>query len=131
MSETVLTPVYQTKFGAPHGNCLMACVASLTGVPLDALDDLYTAEQRTPDRHWWAVFTDALNAHGWHAAYVRQDGIVPAGYAIGSGVSPRDLRHAVVVKDGKLAHDPHPSGEGVREVEAYYVLMPILTPEAP
>lgn len=127
MPVETMTPVDQTKFGAPHGNCLMACVASITGLPLGALDDLYTAEARTPDKHWWSVFTDALNRHGWHAAYlVAADGLIPRGYAVGSGVSPRGLRHAVVVRDGALAHDPHPSRAGVEEVEAFYVLFPVV-----
>lgn len=122
------TPVDQTKFGAPEGNCLMACVASITGIPLEALDDLYTAEARAEGSHWWDVFTSALNRHGWHAVYLlAEDGVIPRGYAVGSGVSPRGLRHAVVVQDGAIVHDPHPSRAGVEQVEAFYALFPILT----
>lgn len=119
------SPVDQTTFGAPEGNCLMACVATLTGVPLGALDDLFAAECQHEGAHWWELFTAALHTHGWHPVYLPgADGVVPTGYAIGSGVSPRGLRHAVVVKDGQLAHDPHPSREGA-EVDGFYVLVPI------
>lgn len=36
-----MKPVDQTTFGAPHGNCLMACVASILEVPLDSLPVMF------------------------------------------------------------------------------------------
>ena len=33
-----MTPVHQTKFGAPHGNCTAACVATLLDKPLEDVD---------------------------------------------------------------------------------------------
>src|SRR5262249_6019235 len=33
-----MTPVYQTRFGPPNGNCFAACVATLLDRPLEAVD---------------------------------------------------------------------------------------------
>ena len=33
-----MTPVHQTKYGSPHGNCFAACVASLLGRKIEEVD---------------------------------------------------------------------------------------------
>ena len=33
-----MTPVYQTKHGSPHGNCMAACVATILDKPIEAVD---------------------------------------------------------------------------------------------
>lgn len=61
-----MKPVDQTQFGWPHGNCFMACVASIMEVGLDDLPDLY--EPTKDDKaHWWNVFMDAIRGYGWSA----------------------------------------------------------------
>lgn len=132
-----MKPVDQTAFGAPHGNCLMASVASILEVPLESLPVLYD-ECEVNGRNWWDVLLDALRPHGFTALHYPNgdDGysaIMPPGYHIASGISPRDLRHAVVYLDGHLAHDPHPSRAGINRAERFYLLMPLATstPERP
>jgi len=33
-----MTPVYQTKHGSPHGNCMAACVATILDKPIEDVD---------------------------------------------------------------------------------------------
>lgn len=46
----------------------------------------------------------------------------PSGYYLASGPSPRGKKHMVVMWDGKLAHDPHPSQDGILEIQAIWML---------
>jgi hypothetical protein len=47
------------------------------------------------------------------------------GYIITNGSSPREWvtrGHSVIYKNGVMVHDPHPSGEGLKEVQDYYMI---------
>lgn len=120
-----MKPVFQTRFGDPEGNCLMAAVASILGVPLDDCPDLYEHEKR--DRNWWLTLERWL-LRDHHFAPIWCVEYVPAGYSVISGNSPRGLRHSCVALDGKLVHDPHPEGAGLVEgsVRGYITLVPVV-----
>lgn len=131
-----MRPVTQTRFGWPEGNCLMACVASILEVDLEALPDLYEAQQEREDGSWWNALHEALKERGWSCVYVGWDTDIaaPQGYAIAGGDSPREdvvndkgenAGHTVVVKDGRVVHDPHPSRDGLGGTpNDYIVLLP-------
>ncbi len=109
--------VVQTKFGDPDGNCLEACIATITGIDLveipHFLDD------------WFEAYSAWLRLRGWCAAWWDSGaGSVPPGVAIAAGPGPRGLRHSVVVRDGNAVHDPHPSGDGLVGVEFWIALWP-------
>lgn len=102
-----MTPVYQTKFGDPDGNCFEACIATITGIALDEIPHYL-------DDDWFGSYSAWLREHGWLAAWWEAGtGCEPPGLAIANGVASRGLRHSVVVRDGALAHDPHPEGTGL------------------
>ena len=126
-------PVDQTKFGWPEGNCLLAATASILELELDALEDMSSACQRfgidygSGDPRWWFAYLDVLRKVGWTAFDVPNGrdewpAIVPSGYAIASGKSPRDLWHSTVALDGVIVHDPHPSRAGIASVLSWTVL---------
>jgi hypothetical protein len=49
---------------------------------------------------------------------------IPRGYHIINGLSPRgDFYHSVVGQAGKMVHDPHPSGDGLRSRESFTVFV--------
>jgi hypothetical protein len=109
----------------PDG-CWVACIAGLTDIPHDQLAALvpvgpFDDNYKRPEYH------NAVNAlmreSGWRLAYIGPD--VPRGFAIGSGTSPRGHHHAVIVLDGKLWHDPHPSRAGIECIEEYEVIIPL------
>ena len=67
----------------------------------------------------------ATKRHGWFFGTIGT-ACIPLGFALAGGVSPRGVKHFVVVKDGQLWHDPHPSRAGlVGEVEEYCILIRI------
>jgi hypothetical protein len=118
-----MIPVDQTVFGAPHGNCFAAAVASITGIPLADFPSLADL----PD--WLRVAREFVYSRGWKLIYVPNgcEPFEPPGFHVGSGLSPRGLDHAVVHLDGKMVHDPHPSREGVARVVRWYLLFPKAT----
>lgn len=107
-----MKPVLQTRFGKGEGNCLNACVASILALPLGGPGGV--AESHDFLRAW--LFERDLGIV-W---VTRQPGTVTlagaGSYYIGSGESPRDpaIDHAIVMSEGKEAHDPHPSGAFLR-----------------
>lgn len=115
-----MTPVSQSKLYTPdaihNGNCFAACLASLLDLPLwmvPPFEDMFgRAEWRGRVEDWLErMFTLTL---------VKTDGhpfeSLPRFY-IGSGLSPRGVRHSVIYERGVVVHDPHPSGAGIAEVE--------------
>lgn len=110
-----MIPVYQTQFGSPKGNCFMACIASILEIPLRECPDL-SADSVTD----WNETTDKwLAARGLKRIEHEADDAPPEGYALANGPSTRGLLHSCVAWNGKIIHDPHPSGEGLLAIEWY------------
>jgi hypothetical protein len=113
------------RFDQVPNGCWVACIAGLTDISHADLAALvpkhvdYTAKQH--DYH--NAVNAVMRASGWRLAYIGPD--VPRGYSIGSGTSPRGHRHAVIMRDGVLWHDPHPSRAGIAVVEEYEVVIPL------
>ena len=120
-----MIPVDQTRIGWPYGNCLAASVASILEVPLAIVGDLPPNDLRYPLLH------EIAYSYGYDVLCVSNRGnriLAPSGYHIASGRSDRDLMHAVVYKDGILAHDPHPSRSGIHAVLRWYLFRPLQSP---
>ena len=107
-----MTPVYQTKFDG-QSNALEACIATVTGIPLDKIPTIAECKiacEQFPDK--WVTWADVL--FGWlkdmNYNVEHYPGLSGSGYQIGIGDSPRYDSHAVVLFDGELFHDPHPAG---------------------
>ena len=135
-----LSPVTQTSFGSPCGNCLEACVATLLGIPLETVPDprrgltCAEAERALPLRSpalgtFLAQFgLAAVSGEGSH-------GPVPPGappvFWIGSGPGPRGFDHAVVyVSGGRAPHpvlfwDPHPDRTGLLALARWTAILPL------
>lgn len=132
-----MIPIDQDIFGAPHGNCFTACVASILEVPLKDLIGLQNVYARCAQRYEeigevdWRIMHDALLEHGHvlvdTCSYAPCDDIPPAcpiGYSIASGKGPRGLLHCCVALDGAIVHDPHPDRSGLNTIRQYDVLIP-------
>lgn len=100
--------VDQTIFGAPQGNCLAACVASLLGCSLADVCDF-------SEKGWLDELTAWLAPRGLYAVcFKTETDWRPPGLYILGGKSPRgDFLHAVIARGTTVVHDPHPSREGV------------------
>lgn len=103
-----MTPVDQTTFGLPGGNCFSACVATLLDLPIDAVPWFNGADD------WFGAFNVWLRQYGLYALTFRYK--IPIsrfpGYYILGGQSPRGS-HAVVAKGMDIVHDPNPTRAGL------------------
>jgi hypothetical protein len=116
-----MKPVDQTTFGVPGGNCFSACVASLLELPIEEVPHFGS------DDTWWATFQAWLKPRGLYAVLFKVDSDEqrPPGFHVVSGRSPRhDALHAVVGKGAEIAHDPHPSRDGLVSIEDVVLLVP-------
>lgn len=116
-----MKPVTQTKFGGEEGNCFAACVASVLELSIDDVPNfcgLYGPE-------WFIKFDEWLRSQGYGALMLNPDGGAPLHncyYLIG-GNGPRGFAHEVVGLNGKMVHDPHPSGDGLTDITDYIVFV--------
>lgn len=111
-----MKPVDQDIFiNDPHGrvgNCLQAAVASICEMEL--IDVPHFAA--LPDDIWFETMCNWLYDKGWE--FEDYESISDSSeYMLTIGPSPRGVSHAVVYKDGSLAHDPHPSKAGILNVK--------------
>jgi hypothetical protein len=110
--------VYQTEFG-DKGNCLSACISTITGIKINKLPkiDLYDG--------WLRRYNSGLKYHGYVLLYDKSCNIsayLDGGCYICAGKTKRGTHHAVVFKNGKMIHDPHPDGTGLQGISEMYYL---------
>ena len=116
------TPVDQTKFGKPEGNCLPACIATLIGIPLESIPIFGDGPG------WYSKVEGFVRSQGFELIRLDNSGahrFKPDGYHIGSGMSPRGLMHTCVFGHGKMVWDPHPSRAGIATVLSWYLYFPL------
>ena len=125
-----MKPVDQTIFGGyvegqthPVGNCFQACIASLLNMDLDQVPHFVDQMVRLKLGRDTAQLNKWLDKYllCYVEVYARHNPIeldVPDDvYYLASGPGPRGHRHAVIYRAGALAHDPHPSREGLLSVD--------------
>ena len=120
-----MTPVFQTRFGAPHGNCFAAAVVSIVGGDIlgfpDLSDLVYDGSEANAERH--KRVASYLLERGFSIVSLKNTGYLPWGYTVGVGVGCESkLPHACVYLDGKEVHDPSPDGRGLREGDVWYLI---------
>ncbi len=117
-----MTPVDQTKFGMPEGNCFAACVATIFGLPLESVPHfMHLAEDWFESFRKWSI--EALG----HEPVLITAGIEERLVAptIVSGPAARGIDHSTVWVSGKLFHDPHPSRAGLLSVMDICLFVPL------
>ena len=115
--------------GKQHGDCWRACIASIiecdiNDLPYQGIDDW--------SRYYGDILT-AVESKGYNLISIgvnNMDDILfqskaTDGYIIAVGKSPRStednrINHAVVWKNG-IVHDPHPSREGILDINSFDV----------
>ncbi len=123
-----------------RGDCMRACLATITGVPYEEVPDL--AGEDADGGPWYQTFQRWCKDHGldlqgtfsnmgrpltekdWDDLGERSAGI--DGLFMAGGPSPRPGvvgGHAIVINyDGQMIHDPHPSRAGVKGVTAVHMI---------
>lgn len=119
-----MKPVDQDSFYDPDkgtkGNCLTAAVASILELSLSEVPNFHESEEG-----FWFGFAKFLRERGFVFIEFHHNDPQLDCYYLAHGKSPR-TDHSVVMRAGKLAHDPHPSRAGlVSEPQLVTILVPI------
>lgn len=133
LGDPQFRPVFQTRYGAPAGNCTEACIASILGVPLEDVPDLYKECRREAlDGNWFRVLNDWLKPRGLALArvallpdrglpiYLEPNTLVIAGGPEKTPAGPKPVGHYCIYRFGgdfELVHDPHEGWEGLERIE--------------
>jgi hypothetical protein len=104
----MIEPVYQQHFGADTGDCLLACIASITGIPLADFPppvEMGDLKKFLASRHWFYFECDL--GHYW----LRQFQGIPIIASVPSQ-KLEGVEHAIIVtmRGSTLTqlHDPNP-----------------------
>lgn len=97
------------------GNCWPTAIACILECRIDQvpnIEELFSV----PEMPWYWILKEWLNFKGYE--YIdnlpKEFYSTYTGYYFVTGKSPRgDFNHIVIYKDGKMVHDPHPSGDGI------------------
>jgi hypothetical protein len=102
--------------GGIPGNCVQAAVASLLDMDLDQVPHFALTENWLQHLVYWSAL------RGWMVLRRSPEWYVPFGIA--SGPSVRGVLHAVVILDGRVDWDPHPSRAGLLSVSSAWEFRP-------
>lgn len=110
-----MTPVDQKYLkgnaeGIP-GDCVRACVCSILDLPIEAVPHFV----RWHGIEWADAMIAWCEQNGIDADWNSETPISEGEFCMKCGPSPRDGRHAVVIQDGQIVHDPHPSRAGLSD----------------
>ena len=97
-------------------NCMQCAAAYMLGLPLAAVPDF---EKAGPDA--WESFEAFFAALGFTTEMLPPN-LELLGDYLASGESERGTSHMVVMRDGKLLHDPHPSNAGLAAIQVVWVI---------
>ena len=120
----------QTKLHNPPevtGNCFATTIACLLHLPIEAVP---AVEDIMPDvgngskegDAWVTVMTKFLDERGF--CWMTLDEPEADEFYLAIGPSPRGINHCCIYQNGKLWHDPHPSGQGLVSVTHLELVAP-------
>ena len=107
-----------------RGNCLPTVIACMMHVTNP--EEVFQVQLHFDNHGWFLLLHDWLTKQGWEMGNLynhQMDG----SYYLVTGPSPRgnNIWHICIYQNGKLWHDPHPSGDGVLEEICFEYLQPL------
>lgn len=134
--------VQQTAFGKA-GNCWQAAIAALLDLALidvpDFVHERYPPEKNEGETRW--EYEDGVRQNPFHwqdtQAWLKERDLImvwvdsrivphvlPLGWHLKGGPSPRGEDHVVVGAGDVIVHDPHPDATGLLSITEYYWIVP-------
>jgi len=111
----------QRVFGQKRGSCLKTCVACILDIPMSKVPNF-----NAYGSGWWGVLWRWFKKQGYSVLVPAYDKkLVPKNKPyIVTGISPRgNFMHAVIYKNFKPYHDPHPDNTFIEGSPLYiYVI---------
>ena len=105
-------------------NCMQCAVAYMLGLPVPTVPDF---EKEGADA--WEAMERFFESHG-STAEMFPPSVEILGDYLASGGTVRGTSHMVVMRGGKLLHDPHPSNAGLEVVQAVWLIARRARPSA-
>jgi len=106
--------------GKIRGNCWQTAIASVLELPMEAVPH-FVQFHEDGIIDWWKFTVDWAWYRGYQMFVFDRHLYTNEEYLV-TGKSPRgDFHHVVVYRNGKMVHDPHPSGAGVLTEESMTV----------
>lgn len=151
-----MRPVFQTRFGAPTGQCTEASIASILECELHEVPDLYDPERPDSRERTWPILLQWLVDRGvcWVGGPLGAHRMLPLvlpeelpheqhneglqfarreltvawrRWHLLLGTNSAGVGHACVGWGGRLIHDPNPSRAGLVTVDEVAALVPTVT----
>lgn len=100
-------------------NCMQCAVAYMLDLPVEETPDF--EREHSPQRTAWEIMDDVFAAHGCTVEMLPPTVEITGDY-LASGTTERGTSHMVVMRGGKLLHDPHPSNAGLQSIQVVWLI---------
>lgn len=116
-----MIPHIQTNTDPKKGNCWQTALASVLDVEPETVPHFVQWEVDGIVHDYWIetwfwLINRGLVMNNYHRHPYTNEYYLVIGYTV------RDTYHVCVYQNGKLAHDPHPSGVGLLTEESYVTI---------
>ena len=112
-------PAADYKQGDGSKNCMQCAVAYMLGLPVEAIPDF--EREHSPQRTAWERMEEFFESHG-HTVEMFPPNVEITGDYLASGTTSRGTSHMIVMRGGKLLHDPHPSNAGLQSIQVVWLI---------
>lgn len=101
------------------GDCWRAAIACILEQDVEQVPHFVQMDE-DGIADWWDASSEWLNERGYELLPQFFNNFKEDEFYLVTGKSPRgDFDHVVVYQNGKMVHDPHPSGDGIEDEKAF------------
>lgn len=100
-------------------NCMQCAVAFMLGLPVEAIPDF--EREHSPQHTAWELMDEVFAEHGFTVEMFPPNVEIIGDY-LASGTTVRGTSHMVVMRGGKLLHDPHPLNVGLQSIQVVWLI---------
>ena len=109
---------HYTQLDGSKNYSMQCCVALLMGMNLNDVPDFTSFENTSSGWEAFYTFFESRNLR----ANLFTEPTIPAGIYLAGGKTERGTDHMVLMRDGELFFDPHPSRSGLLKVEYIFLV---------